>query len=48
MPRKNVCAHPPCKCIAPAGEEYCSEHCMDAVADAEPVCRCGHPECESP
>ena len=39
------CAHKPCKCSAPADDEYCSTHCRNAAGGTETNCSCGHPEC---
>lgn len=37
------CAHVPCQCDVPAGQEYCSEACPDAGRqDLEIACQCGH------
>jgi hypothetical protein len=40
------CAHLPCLCDAPGGEEYCGEVCRDAGSeDVEIACQCNHPAC---
>jgi hypothetical protein len=40
------CAHVPCVCVPPAGEEYCSPFCEEAGADEVEVgCDCGHAAC---
>jgi len=39
------CAHTPCQCPAPSGEEYCSTHCKNAAGGTETNCSCGHPDC---
>jgi hypothetical protein len=40
-----TCAHKPCKCPAPAEDEYCSIHCRNAAGGTETNCSCGHAEC---
>ncbi len=41
------CAHPSCRCLAPANEKYCSQLCKDAGSSEEEIgCDCGHPACE--
>ena len=40
------CAHIPCVCDVPNGEEYCGEACRDAGSDdVEIACQCDHPAC---
>ena len=40
------CAHIPCLCDVPDGEEYCGEACRDAGSeDVEIACQCSHPAC---
>jgi len=40
------CAHLPCRCMAQAGEKYCSQFCKEAgSAETEIACDCGHPAC---
>jgi hypothetical protein len=40
------CAHIPCLCDVPDGEEYCGETCRDAGSDdVEIACQCDHPAC---
>jgi hypothetical protein len=40
------CAHIPCLCDVPAGEEYCAEVCRDAGSrDVEIACQCDHRAC---
>ncbi len=40
------CAHLPCLCDVPYGEEYCGEACRDAGSDdVEIACQCGHLTC---
>ena len=40
------CAHIPCLCNVPNGEEYCGEACRDAGSDdVEIACQCDHPAC---
>jgi hypothetical protein len=40
------CSHPACNCMAPEGEDYCSESCKDAADMTEISCCCEHPECQ--
>ena len=45
-PRKRFCAHIPCLCTLPDGEEYCGEACRDAGSeDVEIACQCDHLAC---
>jgi hypothetical protein len=40
------CAHIPCVCDVPNGEEYCGAACRDAGSDdVEIACRCDHAAC---
>jgi len=40
------CAHIPCLCDVPDGEEFCGEACRDAGSeDIEIACQCDHPAC---
>lgn len=40
------CAHIPCLCDVPVGEEYCGDACRDAGGeDVEIACQCNHPAC---
>jgi hypothetical protein len=40
------CAHLPCLCDVPDGEEYCGVACRDAGSeDVEIACQCDHPAC---
>jgi hypothetical protein len=40
------CAHPPCICVPPVGEKYCSQTCQEAGSEeVEIACDCGHPAC---
>ena len=40
------CAHIPCLCDVPPGEEYCGEACRDAGStDVEIACQCDHTAC---
>ena len=40
------CAHIPCLCDVPDGEEYCGEACRDAGSeDVEIACQCDHTAC---
>jgi len=40
------CAHLPCLCNVPQGQEYCGEVCRDAGSeDVDIACQCGHPAC---
>lgn len=44
--KMNKCAHIPCLCDVPAGEEYCGPACRDAGGnDVEIACQCDHPTC---
>lgn len=44
--RTRMCAHIPCICAVPDGEEYCGEACRDAGSeDVEIACQCGHLAC---
>ena len=44
----NKCGHEICTCSVGEGEEYCSEHCEDAVRQdlTEITCDCRHQGCE--
>ena len=42
------CAHIPCLCDVPIGEEFCGESCRDAGSeDVEIACQCDHPAVHS-
>ena len=44
--KKRMCAHIPCLCVVPDGEEYCGEACRDAGSeDVEIACQCDHAVC---
>jgi len=43
QPKK--CEHPACQCLAPEGEDYCSEICKNAGDLTELSCECGHEAC---
>jgi len=44
--KMNKCAHIPCLCDVPTGEEYCGAACRDAGGnDVEIACQCDHPPC---
>jgi hypothetical protein len=46
---KEVCAYPPCLCLADRGQLFCSQICNKHVShhDAPPyTCDCGHTKCE--
>lgn len=47
MADDNKCKHEACVCAASGDEEYCSDHCRDAVDQdmIEIKCDCGHPCC---
>jgi len=48
-PRKRMCAHIPCLCTVPDGEEYCGLACRDAAReDAKIACQCDHAACPRP
>lgn len=40
------CAHPACKCFAPAGKEFCSVECRNARTEGS-ACPCSHPDCQA-
>lgn len=44
MAEKN-CAHPPCKGLAEAGKEFCSDECRSARTEGH-ICGCNHPGCQ--
>lgn len=39
------CSHSGCRCQAPPGERYCSEHCASLDDTFEVVCGCEHAPC---
>ena len=40
------CAHIPCLCNVPIGEEYCGETCRDAGSENVGIaCQCDHAAC---
>ena len=42
----NKCAHVPCFCEVPHGQEYCGDACRDAGnEDVEIACQCDHLSC---
>jgi hypothetical protein len=44
--KSKLCAHIPCLCVVPPGEDYCSEACRDAGSeDVEIACQCDHLAC---
>jgi hypothetical protein len=44
--KTNKCAHIPCLCDVPNGEEYCGDACREAGSeDVEIACQCDHPVC---
>jgi hypothetical protein len=44
--KTKLCAHMPCLCVVPDGEEYCGDACRDAGSeDVEIACQCNHPAC---
>ena len=44
--KRKKCAHLPCLCHVPDGEEYCGEACRDAGSeDVEIACQCDHLSC---
>ena len=44
--KSKKCAHIPCLCDVPNGEEYCGEACRNAGSeDVEIACQCSHPAC---
>jgi hypothetical protein len=44
-----LCAHEPCTCTVPTGQDYCSAICRhnatSGVPRSEPACECDHPDC---
>ncbi len=40
------CAHPPCKCFAEVGKEFCSDECRTARTEGIP-CKCNHSSCRA-
>jgi hypothetical protein len=43
-PKMKECAHIPCLCEVPEGQEYCGDACRDAGSeDVEIACQCDHP-----
>lgn len=48
MEDDNKCAHEACVCMVSGEEDYCSEHCEDAVDQdiIEISCDCGHSACK--
>ncbi len=48
MTEQKTCAHIPCTCPVPAGEQYCGERCRDAgSSDVEIACECDHATCKT-
>ncbi len=47
MAEETKCSHYPCKCMAVADSDYCSDHCKDAAEQdiIEIACDCGHGGC---
>jgi hypothetical protein len=45
MSETKKCEHPPCKCLAPDDEKYCSQYCKDAGETLELSCDCKHAGC---
>ncbi len=40
------CAHIPCLCDVPVGQEYCGDVCREAGSEnVEIACQCDHPAC---
>jgi hypothetical protein len=47
--KSKKCAHIPCLCDVPDGQEYCGEPCRDAGSeDVEIACQCDHAACPLP
>jgi hypothetical protein len=44
MIAEKKCAHPPCKCVAEAGKEFCSDECRSARTEGN-SCVCKHAGC---
>jgi hypothetical protein len=47
MAENKKCAHPPCKCQAREGSDYCSTYCEGAGNAPDIQCNCGHPGCST-
>jgi hypothetical protein len=44
--KTKMCAHMPCLCTVPEGEEYCGAACRTAGSeDVEIACQCDHAAC---
>jgi hypothetical protein len=42
----NKCAHVPCRCMAPSGDQYCGQACKEAGSnEVEIACQCDHGIC---
>lgn len=48
MAEDNKCGHDACNCRVSDDQDYCSEHCENAVDQdiVEINCDCGHASCE--
>jgi hypothetical protein len=45
-PTVKKCAHIPCLCEAPKGQQYCGDACRDAGSEeVEIACQCDHVPC---
>jgi hypothetical protein len=43
---RNTCAHEPCVCTVPEGEQYCSDYSRTAGSgEVEIACDCDHESC---
>ena len=43
-PKMKKCAHIPCRCQVPEGQEYCGDACRIASSkETEIACQCDHP-----
>jgi hypothetical protein len=46
---REICAYPPCLCVADRGQLFCSQICQNHLAAHDPVpydCDCAHSKCE--
>lgn len=46
MADENKCKNPPCTCVCPEGEKYCSASCEGAGKMIELDCDCSHEQCQ--
>lgn len=45
MEKVKKCKHAGCSCMAPDGNDYCSQTCKDSKNVIELTCQCRHPQC---